>query len=303
MVRPKILKNGDAVALVALASPPEMPHLVDFAVDFIKSLGLVPKLGDSCRAVYGYLAGDDELRANDINWAFEDKEIAGIFSLRGGYGIQRILDKVNYVVAKANPKPFFGYSDVTALHTVFNQRCQFITYHTPMLATPGFVRADGYTLDKFAKLIFSEGPQVLNNPYGHEWEFLVEGSAIGRLCGGNLAIIASSLGTDFEIDTHGKILFIEEVEEEPYKIDRMLNQLRLAGKFNDCAGVIFGDFADCLPKDPERSLTIPEIIENLRLPVPVLNNFRCGHCYPTASLPMGAFLRMNSHANILEVLE
>jgi len=93
------------------------------------------------------------------------------------------------------------------------------------------------------------------------------------------------------------------VEEEPYKIDRMLNQLRLAGKFDDCVGVIFGDFADCLPKDPERSLTIPEIIENLRLPVPVLNNLRCGHCYPTASLPMGAFLRMNSHTNILEVLE
>lgn len=291
------------MALVALASPPEMPHLVDFAVDFIKSLGLVPILGDSCHAVYGYLAGNDELRAKDINWAFEDKKIAGIFSLRGGYGIQRILDKINYDMVRSNPKAFFGYSDVTALHTAFNQKCHFITYHTPMLATPGFIKADGYTLDKFTKLIFRAGPQKLVNPPGYKWEFLVEGCAIGRLCGGNLAIIASSLGTDFEIDTKGKILFIEEVEEEPYKIDRMLNQLRLAGKFDSCVGVIFGDFADCFPKDPENSLTIPEIFDNLKLTVPVLNNFRCGHCYPTASLPMGAFIRMNSHTNTLEVLE
>ncbi|MCL2236115.1 MAG: LD-carboxypeptidase [Defluviitaleaceae bacterium] len=303
MIRPKILKNGDGVALIAPSTPPEMPHLVDFAVDFAKSLGFRPILGESARATYGYLAGDDDLRADDVNWAFENPEIAGIFCLRGGYGIQRILDKIDFEKAAANPKPFFGYSDVTALHTAFNQKCGFITYHTPMLATPGFVRADGYTLDKFARQMFGTGTGELRNPESFNWDFLVGGTAIGRLCGGNLAILASSLGTDFEIDTRGKILFIEEVEEEPYKVDRMLNQLRLAGKFADCAGVVFGDFADCLAKDPDKSLEIPEIIANLELTVPTMTGFRCGHCYPTASLPMGAFARLSSAANKFEVLE
>ncbi|MCL2855707.1 MAG: LD-carboxypeptidase [Defluviitaleaceae bacterium] len=303
MLRPKSLMAGDAVALVALSSPPETPCLVDFAVDFVKSLGLVPVLGDSCKATHGYLAGSDDLRAKDANWAFADKEIAGVFCIRGGYGIQRILDKIDFGMVRQNPKPLFGYSDVTALHTAINQLAGFITYHTPMLSTPGFVRADGYTLGKFAKQIFTPGAQVFANPEGFNWEFAVEGLAIGRLCGGNLSILTSSLGTAFEIDTKGKILFIEEVGEEPYKIDRMLNQLRLAGKLDDCVGLVFGDFADCEPKEHEKNLTIPEVVSSLGLRVPTMTNFRCGHCYPTASLPMGAFARLSAANNTFEVLE
>jgi muramoyltetrapeptide carboxypeptidase len=155
----------------------------------------------------------------------------------------------------------------------------------------------------FEGFIFGSYGGVLSNPAGHEWEFLSKGKAEGRLCGGNLAIIASSLGTPFEIDTRGKIIFIEEVHEEPYRVDRMLNQLRLAGKFEDCAGVVFGDFADCVPVVFEDSPGIPEIILELGLTMPVLYNFRCGHCYPTATLPMGAMARLDSCANLFEVIK
>jgi muramoyltetrapeptide carboxypeptidase len=171
-----------------------------------------------------------------------------------------------------------------------------------MPATPLFSQADSYTLACFEGYIFNPGPVALKNPLGHKWEFLSRGQAEGRLCGGNLAIIVSSLGTPYEIDTEGKIIFIEEVGEEPYRIDRMLNQLRLAGKFKDCAGLVFGDFADCGPVDFENSLTIPEIILNLNLPVPILYNFRCGHCYPTATLPMGAMARLDSNKDLFEVI-
>ncbi|MCL2349923.1 MAG: LD-carboxypeptidase [Defluviitaleaceae bacterium] len=299
---PPPLQKGGRVALIAPASPPENSDLVSFAAAYIKSLGLVPVMGESCNAAYGYLAGDDDLRARDVNWAFSDESISGVFCLRGGYGIQRILDKIDFEMIKQNPKVFCGYSDVTALHTAINQKSGFITFHTPMPATPGFVRADSYTLNKFKEQIFEPGARSLENPQGYEWRFLTHGKAEGALCGGNLSIIASSMGTPYEMDTRGKIIFIEEVEEQPYKIDRMLNQMRLADKFGQAAGVVFGDFADCIAPEPEKSLDIVQIINNLKLTIPVLYNFRCGHCYPNASLPMGAMAQLNSATNSFDIV-
>ncbi|MDR2168063.1 MAG: LD-carboxypeptidase [Clostridiales bacterium] len=299
---PAALKKGDKVALIAPSSPPENRHFIDFAASYVKTLGLLPVLGKSCFASYGYLAGDDDLRAHDLNWAFSDPEIAGIFCVRGGYGLQRILDKIDFDIIRQNPKFFSGYSDVTALHNVIPDVAGFVTFHTPMPATPKFSTADPYTLKEFNRYIFGEESRQIFNPPGHNWEFLTEGAAEGALCGGNLSIIASSMGTPYEIDTSGKILFIEETEEQPYKIDRMLNQLRLAGKLDDCVGLIFGDFNDCDAPEPEKSLSLVEIARNLSSDMPVLWNFRCGHCFPTASLPMGAKVRLDSAAGTLAVV-
>jgi len=166
-----------------------------------------------------------------------------------------------------------------------------------MPATPSFTKASDYTLKNFENCIFghdfksSTKPMALINPNSYNWEFLTDGTAQGRLCGGNLTMLVSSLGTPYEIDTCDKIVFIEEVNEEPYKVDRMLNQLRLAGKFKSCAGVVFGDFADC------SSINIREIILGLGLKVPILYNFKCGHCEPTASLPLGATVCLDSKNN------
>ncbi|MCL2575995.1 MAG: LD-carboxypeptidase [Defluviitaleaceae bacterium] len=301
LFRPKMLTLGQKVALIAPSSPPASTHLIDFAVSYIKSIGLIPVLGKNCKEQYGYLAGDDSLRAEDVNWAFSNGDIAGVFCLRGGYGTQRILDKLDFDIIRKNPKFFCGYSDITALHTAINQIAGFVTYHTPMLATHDFAKAGEYTLRSFHHQIFKATPNVYRNPTRQKWEFLSTGFAAGQLCGGNLSVISAGIGTEFEIQTSGKILFIEEIGEEPYKIDRMLNQLRLAGKFDELEGMIFGAFTDCEPSD-KQSLTIPQIIKNLRLDIPILYNFACGHTYPTASLPMGAKARLDSATDLFEVL-
>lgn len=298
----KPLKPGDKVAIISPSSPPESVELVQKGASFLASLGLFPVIGESCYASYGYLAGSDQLRADDINKYFADPSVAGIFCARGGYGLQRILNMLDFEMIKDNPKVFCGYSDISALHNILPQKAGFITYHTPMLATAKFSTADQYTLTEFKRQFFGKSVGEIKNPKGFDMEFFGDAPAQGELCGGNLSIIASSLGTDYEINTSGKILFIEEVAEEPYKIDRMLNQLRLAGKLDSCAGIIFGDFSECVAIEPQSSLTLQELIKNLALKMPYIYGFRCGHCYPTASLPMGAVARIDPTTSLLEIL-
>jgi len=298
LIRPPRLKKGDKVALIAPSGALLYPQRLDFAKKFLEDLELSAIVGQSCKSQYGYLAGDDDLRANDINWAFADKDIKGIFCIRGGYGAARILDMIDYHTIRNNPKFFAGYSDITALHTAINQKAGLMTYHMPMVCDGAFCKADEYTLDYFRKYIFSESIQgEIQNPAGRKWEFLSPGKGEGRLCGGNLSVLTSLLGTHYEPNTVGKIIFLEDVGEPPYRIDRMLTQLRLAGKFDGCAGVVFGDFADCDAANSENSLSISEIVNRLSLEVPVLFNFACGHCMPTASLPLGAMAAINSTAN------
>jgi len=302
--RPNVLEKGDKVALIAPAGLLLHSERLDLATNFLKALGLIPICGENCHVRYGYLAGEDDLRAGDVNWAFSDADIKGVFCIRGGYGSARILDKINFDIVQQNPKFFCGYSDVTALHIAINQRAGVMTFHTPMLCEEGFHEADAYTLHFLRKFMFNptiEG--AFFNPKGRQWQFIGSGRGKGVICGGNLSVISSLMGTAYEIDTKGKVIFIEDIGEEPYKIDRMLNQLQMAGKFDACAGVIFGDFANCMPSNPAASLTIMEIIKNLRLKMPVLYNFACGHCAPTASLPLGGFAVLDSDANTFIILQ
>ena len=303
LFRPSAMKPGDTAALAAPSSPAFDTSRIDFAAGYLKELGFKVNIGQSCYATYGYLAGNDRLRADDINRAFANPDVKGIFCLRGGYGAGRILDMLDYNTIRTNPKFFCGYSDITALHCAINQQTGLMTFHTPVVGESTFPKADGYTLANMNKYIFEQdiSGQIVNSP-GEAWQFLNAGTARGILCGGNLSVLASLMGTAYEPDTRGKIIFIEDVGEKPYRIDRMLNQLRLGGKFEKCAGVIFGSFTDCNPGNPAASLTILEIINNLALDVPVLYNLRAGHCLPTTSLPMGAVVQMDSAANSLHIL-
>lgn len=303
LFRPKELKKTDKVALVAPSGPSYDSVNLIFSINYLRRLGFFVWEGQSCHSLYGYLAGNDRLRADDLNQAFADQTVAGIFCLRGGYGAARILDLLDFDIIRANPKFFCGYSDITALHNAFNQRAGFMTFHTPVVGEASFPNADDFTLDSMNKYVFQEGigGEVVN-PIGYEWEFLTIGAAEGMLTGGNLSVMASLIGTAYEVDTAGKILFIEDVGEKPYRIDRMLNQLAMAGKFADCAGVVFGDFTDCAPTNPARSLSIRQIISNLGLKVPVLYNLCCGHCLPSLSLPLGAAVRLDSFTNSFRIL-
>jgi len=303
LFRPAVLTKGDKVALVAPSGPAYDVSRVDFAAGYLMRLGFEVAIGASCHAQYGYLAGKDEVRANDLNQAFADPAIKGIFCFRGGYGAARILDLLDFDAIRANPKFFCGYSDITALHVAINQRAGLMTFHTPVVGEVGFADADAFTLDSMDKYIFKSNISgQICNPQGHKWQFSqCNRVTCGVLAGGNLAVLSSLVGTPYALDFNNKVLFIEEIGEKPYRVDRMLNQLRQAGAFERVAAVIFGDFADCTADSPGKSLTVQEIIANLDIKVPVVHNLRCGHCSPTLSLPMGAIVALDPNTISLRI--
>lgn len=305
-MKPKPLKKGDTIGLIATSSPIVEGRL-ELVEKKIKEIGLNLKIGKSCYEKYGYLSGEDSARAQDLNDMFADENIKGIFVARGGYGAHRILDLLDYETIKNNPKIFAGYSDVTALHAVFNNKCSLVTYHAPMFATELYKDdVDKYTVMYFFKELFEEYEELkIYNPQKDEVEFLYPGTAEGILMGGNLCVLVGLLGTKYEPNFKDKILFIEEIGEEPYKVDRMLMQLKLSGKLEEISGIILGDFTDCNPKYPDKSLSLMQVFEDILLPLkkPIIYNFKCGHCLPTATLPLGSKIKISSEEKFITVIK
>ena len=293
---------GARIALVAPASAVPEDRL-QRAVDFVRSLDLTPVVYPSCCFANreGYLAASDARRAGDIMDAFADPDIQGIWCIRGGYGGHRLLPLLDKDLIRRNPKWFGGYSDVTALHLLLNQECALETYHCVMPSTE--YDADEFTLQWLKKALFGSLTGPLSCPEGRSPQTLVPGAASGPLCGGNLSLVAASLGTPWEIDTRGKILFLEDIGEKTYRIDSMLTQLRNAGKFRDCAGIILGAWTDCEPQYPEKTLLLPEIFDQLIAPAgkPAITDLACGHTLPTLALPMGRMCRLNADACTIEL--
>jgi len=297
---PSSLYPGARVALLAPASPSPAERL-EKAVAGLKFLGLEPVVYPSCRLEnrHGYFAADDGQRAKDLQDAFADPDIRGIFCLRGGYGTTRLLPLLNWREIARHPKPLFGYSDITALHLALNQSCRMVSYHAPF---PSSAREgmDQFTLAYLRRALFGAltGPM----PLGEGVVTLQGGQAKGPLCGGNLTVAAQSLGTPWEIDTWGRILFLEDVGEPVQQLDAALTQLRNAGKLDECAGILLGQWVDC-PADPD-GLTLEDLFEELLLPTgkPILAGLPCGHSKPTMSLPLGATATLDADRQTLEVL-
>lgn len=302
MLYPAPLKPGDRVAVVCVSTAVPDGRL-EPAIEAVKAWGLEPVVYPSCSARHGYFSGTDAQRATDMNEAFADPTIAGVLAGRGGYGAHRILPLLDWDMIKQNPKPFFGYSDVTALHIAF-QQAGFVSYHTIMPTTEYYQAIDDYSTDYLKKAFFGGLTGFIQNPEGVELETLVGGQATGRLCGGNLTLMAASLGTPWEIDTKDKIVFMEDIDEATYRVDGYLTQLRNAGKFEQCAGVVLGAWTNCLPERPESCLQLSEIFEELIAPAgkPMLGNLSCGHLLPTCALPLGGMVHLDADAKTLEVL-
>ena len=304
-VKPKKLQFGDKVAVIAPSSATNLKEVKKGEMR-IKALGLKPVMFPTCFSHYGHLSATDEERARDINNAFSDESVKGIICLRGGYGSARILNMIDYNVISLNPKVFVGFSDITALHVAFNQICHMTTFHGPM-ATSNFAQVNGnqvefeqYTHDSLVKNIFSNEPIGLcGNPNNEKLESFCSGKAEGTLVGGNLTLLVSTMGTKYEINTKGKILFLEEVDEPIYKVDRMLTTLALAGKFSQCEGIILGDFVNC-----ERSkkayeggldLTLEEVIKStiVKFNKPIISNFKVGHSFPQSTMAFGTMVKID----------
>jgi len=310
MIFPKALKIGDTVGLIS-ASGATPPDKLKPAIESVEKLGLKVVVGETCQARHGYLAGTDQLRASDVNQMFNDSAIDGIFCIRGGYGATKILPLLDFDVIRANPKVFAGYSDVTALHIAINQKCGFVTYHTPMPSTE-FIQQDmdEYSWDSFKQMVMATTchDYLLKNPLGRSMTTLAAGQATGQLIGGNLTLVTASLGTPYEIDTKNKILFLEDIDETEHRVDRMLTQLKLAGKLDEAAGILLGAWTNCgpdNPKHPEYSLSLQTIFQEILVPLkkPIIMDLTCGHCLPTMSLPLGSTISLNTENQQIRVIE
>lgn len=295
MIRPNPLKKGDRLAVIGASSPTSTAP--DVLASAVEKMGFEPVLFTSATAKHNYLSGTDELRAHDINAAFADDSIQGIVSTRGGYGSHRVLPLLDYEMIKKHPKFFGGYSDITAYICAINQICGFEAYHMPMVGAWAS-GMDIYTESYVKAMLFGEKIEY-KNPAGCRLLGMNGGKAEGIICGGNLSLIASSLGTPYEMDTKGKILFIEEVGEAPYHVDKMLTHMRNAGKFDDAAGIIFGQFTECSDKDGGSwNVSMDQIIYELVVPSgkPIIKGVMCGHGTPTMSLPMGRKFFMDANS-------
>ncbi|MFN2745890.1 LD-carboxypeptidase [Bacillus sp. z60-18] len=276
------------VGVIAPASPPD-PEKLDAAVAFLQELGLRVKLGRAAAKKHGYLAGRDEERLSDFHDMFLDPAVKAVICACGGYGTARIAGNIDYQILKNNPKIFWGYSDITFLHTAIRQQTGLVTFHGPMLSSDiGRDDVDPLTKHSFRQL-FQKSTLTLTDDTS-PLKTVVKGKVKGELAGGNLALLTTTLGTPFEIDVKGKLLFIEDVDEEPYRIDRMLNHLQMAGKLSDAAGMLICDFHNCTPKKREQSLTLKELIEDYIVPEgkPALSGFKIGHSSPNIAVPIGA---------------
>ena len=287
------------MGLVCPASP-VAPERVRACVDFVEERGYPVVRGRSLgAALHGYSAGSRELRAADLNGMFADPEIKAMLCLRGGDSANQILELLDFGLIRANPKVFVGYSDITNFHVAFNQRAELITFHGPMVSSNMIEDFDFFTKKAFqtALRLGRTNSMLLENPPGQEFKTLRPGRAQGIAAGGNLSLISALLGTPYELDTRGKILFLEDVEEDTAHVDRYLYQLKYAGKFDAAAGVLIGDFAGQSNRyDP--GYLVEELLRDFfaGYEKPVLMNIKSGHCKPMSTIPLGAVCRLEADA-------
>jgi muramoyltetrapeptide carboxypeptidase len=284
------LRPEGVIGLIAPAGPATLD--VEKAGQWMRARGHELRIFPGVYERDGYLAGSDAVRLRDLHAAFADPEIDAIFCLRGGYGTPRLLDSLDFNLLRANPKPFVGYSDITALHLAITRHAGFVTFHGPMLNADLLGDKQQPTESSLFSMLRGQlsAGSVFAHPVAYPLTTIEPGIACGPLLGGNLSMIAAVMGTDYEIDADGIILFIEDVNEPLYRIDRLLTHLRLAGKLAHIAGVLVGDMAGVDNAALERLLK--QTFEPLC--IPVLSGWRSGHCDPNLTLPMGARVRLDA---------
>ncbi|MBI4553604.1 MAG: LD-carboxypeptidase [Candidatus Latescibacteria bacterium] len=312
LLKPHALRPGDTIGVIAPASRPTHPSSVKNGVRALERMGFTVKLGRHVMHRHGYLAGTDEERLADLEGMFIDGDIAGIICVRGGYGSARLLSRLDFDLIRSHPKVFVGYSDITSLQVAFLQQAGLVTFWGPMVASEIGTNLDDYTRDSLLRAISRTEPvgEIHNPPGTPPIQTITGGIARGRLIGGNLTLITATLGTPFEIDTDGAILFFEDVGEEPYRIDRMLTQLLLAGKLDRVAGVVIGECAGCesrefQPAFPYGNFSIEEVFDDLigRLRVPAIYGLCIGHGRYKATLPVGVQATLDADRSVLSVDE
>jgi len=287
LVKPPALLPGDTVGIVAPASNVKCGDL-EAGCEALQRVGYRPIYFDSILDQDLYFAGSVERRARELEAMFVREDVKAIVCARGGYGANYLLEVLDLEKIKAHPKIFVGYSDLTTLLTHFSDATGLVTFHGPMIAKD-WAHDDGVDVASWHAALTGSAPWELNLGAGSGVSGLVEGAAEGILYGGCLSILAASLGTRYEIKTAGSILFLEDVAAKPYQIDRMLMQLKLAGKFKGVRGIVFGEMRDCL-QPGNQGYTLEEVVLRIvgKLGVPVAYGVRSGHVTAgNMTLPIG----------------
>lgn len=299
----KKLKKGDTIGIIAPASCTTYEKVLE-AKKNIEDMGYQVILGECTKKQWYSYAGTDEERAEEINSFFADKSIDAIICMRGGYGCNRLIELLDFEVIKRNPKIFVGYSDITTLHIALNEKANLITFHGPMAVSNFTGNYNRDTYENFIEILSNSRDKQSIKNITKELKVLNEGRAKGKLVGGNLATLIATLGTEYDLDYNGKILFLEDVGEKTYKIDRFLNQLKKHGVFEKIEGLVLGDFKNCI-QDSEKDMTLLEVFQNYfkELKKPVIYNFESGHSEPMLTLPLGAICEIDTYNKELKVLE
>jgi muramoyltetrapeptide carboxypeptidase len=306
-IKPKRLQKGDLIGIISPASTPDDLSRINSGVKYLEKLGYYSILGSHVGKNHGYLAGTDEERVSDIHTMFKNKNVKAIMCLRGGYGSPRLLDKIDYKLVKRNPKIFVGYSDITALQMAFLQKANLVTFAGPMLAVDFYDEVSSFTEEFFWRLVTSNKKiGRIKNPNNERMSPLRNGSTRGQIVGGNLALLVSLMGTQYFPDVRSKILLLEDTGEAPYRLDRLINQLRIANVFDKVRGIVLGAFTDCKELDlSKKTLTLGEVIEDYftKLKKPVVYNFQHGHIKDNITVPFGIKIKLNATKGFLEIIE
>ena len=292
LVWPRPLKEGSKVGIVAPASRITDPDVFKQIEKSMLDLGLKPDFGPSVKAAYGYLSGTDQERAVDLNSYFENPEIDGIFALRGGWGSSRILPYLDFEAIRNNPKFFCGYSDITSLHLAISAKTGLITFHGPNSNT----EYTPWTKEHFLDVAFGRKSSfILEPPSNLESYTITQGKATGRFYGGNLSVLTSLIGSDYMPNLTGAILFLEDIDEDVYRVDRMLSHLALSGVLGKLSGVVFGKCMLCDESRPN-TLTLQQVLKDHLLPlnIPAFYGTMISHDKDIFTLPVGWPVEMDA---------
>ncbi|MCH7397230.1 LD-carboxypeptidase [Belliella sp. DSM 107340] len=310
LLLPKPIKKGDTVGLISPSAATAERIQFMFAQEALEALGLKVKLGENLKNRRGHLAGTDEERAGDLNSMFADKEVKAIICIRGGSGAARILPMIDYEMIKQNPKPLLGYSDITALHLAIHAKTGLITFHGPN----GTGSWNKFNVQQFENVFFKQEKVTFQNEVVKGDDLVVKanrtipmisGKVEGRILGGNLTVLTALSGTPYLPDFKDSILFLEDISEDPYKIDRMFSTLKLNGTLDQIKGFVFGQCTDCTPSGGYGSLTLDDVLDDYILPlgVPAYKGAMIGHIPKQFIVPVGAKVSLDADQGTISLLE
>ncbi|HLO86499.1 MAG TPA: LD-carboxypeptidase [Nostocaceae cyanobacterium] len=301
-IKPPRLQIGDTVGLIAPASIVDAED-IDTAKKSLENLGLKIRTGKHILDRYGYLAGTDANRAQDINTMFADNSVKAIIAVRGGWGCNRILPLLNYPLIRSHPKIIIGYSDITSLLLAINSRSRLITFHGPVATSTW----NQFSTDYFQQILFNGETVTMQNLPSEEGKInvITPGIATGKIIGGNLSVLAAMLGSNYLPPWRKSILFVEDIGEDIYRIDRMLTQLKTAGILNQISGFIFGQCTNCKSDEGEPSFTLMEVLKDHIQPlnIPAWYGAMIGHIKDKFTVPVGLDVEINAEKGTIRLLE